>query len=122
MRSRSVYPGPVPEERSDLGEKIRAARAAKGWKQKHLAAQVDVEPITVSRWERGATTPDLDVINLVAEATGKPVSYFVGGGAAEEGGGSSGLEEAVRRIETAAERLEAVAEELRGELARFRQT
>ena len=109
-------------DKAELGERIRAARAAKGWKQKHLAAQVDVEPITVSRWERGATTPDLDVINLVAEATGKPVSYFVGGGAAEEAGGSSGLEEAVRRIETAAERLEAVAEELRGELARFRQT
>jgi transcriptional regulator with XRE-family HTH domain len=109
-------------DKADLGERIRAARAAKGWKQKHLAAQVDVEPITVSRWERGATTPDLDVINLVAEATGKPVSYFVGGGEAEEGGGSPGLEEAVHRIEAAAERLEAVADELRGELDRFRQT
>jgi transcriptional regulator with XRE-family HTH domain len=109
-------------DKADLGERIRAARAAKGWKQKHLAAQVDVEPITVSRWERGATTPDLDVINLVAEATGKPVSYFVGGAEAEESGGSPGLEEAVRRIEAAAQRLEAVAEELRGELDRFRQT
>jgi transcriptional regulator with XRE-family HTH domain len=117
-----LYADPMSPEKADLGERIRAARAAKGWKQKHLAAQVDVEPITVSRWERGATTPDLDVINLVAEATGKPVSYFVGGGETEEGGGSSGLDEAVRRIETAAERLEAVAEELRGELARFRQT
>jgi transcriptional regulator with XRE-family HTH domain len=60
-----------------LGDRIREARAAKGWKQKNLAAEVDVEPITVSRWERGATTPDLDVLRLVAEATGRPLSYFV---------------------------------------------
>jgi transcriptional regulator with XRE-family HTH domain len=60
-----------------LGDRIREARAAKGWKQKNLAAEVEVEPITVSRWERGATTPDLDVLRLVAEATDKPLSYFV---------------------------------------------
>jgi transcriptional regulator with XRE-family HTH domain len=104
-------------EKPELGEKIRAARASKGWKQKHLAAQVDVEPITVSRWERGATRPDLDVIHMVAEATGKPVSFFVGGGP-EEQGNVSALDEAVRRIEAAAERIEAVAQELRAELRR----
>ena len=60
-----------------LGDRIREARASKGWKQKNLAAEVEVEPITVSRWERGATTPDLDVLRLVAEATGRPLSYFV---------------------------------------------
>ena len=64
-------------ERTKLGERIRTARTERGWKQKHLAASVSVEPITVSRWERGATTPDLDALGLVAEATGKPVSYFV---------------------------------------------
>ena len=47
-----------------VGERIRNARTAKGWMQKHLAAEVEVEPITVSRWERGATTPDLDVLRL----------------------------------------------------------
>ena len=66
----------------ELGEKIKAARAGKGWKQKHLAAEVAVEPITVSRWERGATTPDLDVLRLVADATGRPLSFFVEEGAA----------------------------------------
>src|SRR4051794_23329838 len=65
------------DKKRQVGERIRAARAAKGWKQKNLAAEVEVEPITVSRWERGATTPDLDVLRLVAEATGKPLSYFV---------------------------------------------
>jgi transcriptional regulator with XRE-family HTH domain len=65
-------------DKKQLGEKIKAARAEKGWKQKHLAAAMQVEPITVSRWERGATTPGLAALRLVAEKTGKPVSYFVG--------------------------------------------
>jgi transcriptional regulator with XRE-family HTH domain len=118
---------PVATEKEQLGERIRAARAAKGWKQKHLAAQVAVEPITISRWERGATTPDLDVLGRVAEATGKPVSYFVGGEPESGAGGRSSLADAANRIETAAlhitgeiDRLAALLEELRAELARSR--
>jgi transcriptional regulator with XRE-family HTH domain len=117
----------MANEKAQLGEKIRAARAAKGWKQKHLAAQVDVEPITVSRWERGATTPDLDVINLVAEATGKSVSYFVGGEDAAPAADPSALDDAAKRIEAAAlhiageaDRIAGLLEELRSELNRSR--
>ncbi len=84
-----------------VGERIREARAAKGWMQKHLAAEVEVEPITVSRWERGATTPDLDVLRLVADATGKPLSYFVADRDEELElvGRVDALERALRRIE-----------------------
>ena len=46
--------------KAELGGRIREARASKGWKQRELASEVEVEPITVSRWERGATTPDID--------------------------------------------------------------
>jgi len=121
-----VYAAVVANEKAQLGERIRSARAAKGWKQKHLAAEVEVEPITVSRWERGATTPDLDVLGRVAEATGMPVGYFVGG-AVPPSSGDSSLEDAASRIETAAlqiasdvDRLTAAIEELRAELARSR--
>src|SRR5437763_17102208 len=82
--------------KGEVGTRIREARASKGWKQKHLAAEVEVEPITVSRWERGATTPDLDVLRLVAEATGKPLSYFV----------SSGEDEARPKLDARIDRLE----------------
>jgi len=85
-----------------LGERIRAARAGKGWKQKQLAAEVAVEPITVSRWERGATTPDLDVLQLVAEATGKPLSYFVTSDSEQP----AGLDARVERLEESLGRLE----------------
>jgi transcriptional regulator with XRE-family HTH domain len=75
--------------------------------QKHLAAEVEVEPITVSRWERGATTPDLDVLRLVAEATGKPLSYFVADDAevASMEQRVAALEESLARIERMLERL-----------------
>ena len=114
----------MADEKAQLGEKIRAARAEKGWKQKHLAAQVDVEPITVSRWERGATRPDLNVLHQLAEATGKPVSYFVGGEEPETPAASN-LDEAARRIEAAAlhiageaDRIADLLAELRSELGR----
>jgi transcriptional regulator with XRE-family HTH domain len=107
--------------RTVVGERIRQARADRGWKQKNLAAEVSVEPITVSRWERGATTPDLQVLGRVAEATGKPLSYFVGDDG--EARAESTLDSAADRIEAAAlrvaeasERMAAVASELVEEL------
>src|SRR5437899_5311206 len=94
------------ERRNDLGERIRAARADKGWKQKHLASRVSVEPITVSRWERGATTPDLDVLRLVADATGRPLSFFVDEGAAAEPPPPPDLTRRVDRLEQSLGRVE----------------
>jgi len=97
-----------------LGERIKAARAEKGWKQKHLAAEVDVEPITVSRWERGATTPDLDLLRLVAEATGHSLSFFVEGAPAvatpvDLPQRVDGLEQSLARVE---QKLDALLERL----------
>jgi transcriptional regulator with XRE-family HTH domain len=113
------------EQKAEVAARIKSARAERGWKQKHLAAEVRVEPITVSRWERGATTPDFDALALVAEATGKPLSYFLG--EEEQAAPEPRLSEAVERLEAAAQRIasegERIAEalaELRGELARLR--
>jgi transcriptional regulator with XRE-family HTH domain len=110
-------------QKAEVGARIRSARTARGWKQKHLAAEVKVEPITVSRWERGATTPDFNALNLIAETTGRPVSYFLGEDTAPE----PRLSDAVERLEAAAERIategERIADalaELRAELARLR--
>jgi transcriptional regulator with XRE-family HTH domain len=115
----------VRPQKTQLPGRIKSARTARGWKQKHLAAEVRVEPITVSRWERGATTPDFDALALIAEATGRPLSYFVD--EEEPTAHEPRLAEAVERIEAAAEhiaaegeRIAATLEELRAELARLR--
>jgi transcriptional regulator with XRE-family HTH domain len=112
-------------QKAEVAARIRSARVAKGWKQKHLAAEVRVEPITVSRWERGATTPDFNALTLIAEATGRPLSYFLGEG--EPAADEPRLADAVERLEAAAERIategERIADalaELRAELARLR--
>ena len=108
-------------EQPGLGNRIREARASKGWKQRELASEVEVEPITVSRWERGATTPDLDVLRLVADATGKPLSYFVAGDeTAASDGAAEKLERAAEKLSAQADRIERLLEELRAELARPR--
>jgi transcriptional regulator with XRE-family HTH domain len=108
----------MPADKAQLAARIKSARAAKGWKQKHLAAQVRVEPITVSRWERGATTPDFDALALIAEATGKPLSYFVGED--ERPAEEPSLAEAVERLEAAAARIATEAERIAGALAELR--
>ena len=112
-------------QKAELGARIKSARAAKGWKQKHLAAQVQVEPITVSRWERGATTPDFNALSLVAEATGRPLSYFLGED--QPAAARPRLDDAADRLEAAAERIATEGEriatalaELRAELTRLR--
>lgn len=61
----------------EFGRRVKQARADMAWKQKQLAAAVSVEPVTVSRWERGEHMPDVATIQLIAEATGKTLSYFV---------------------------------------------
>jgi transcriptional regulator with XRE-family HTH domain len=112
-------------DKAAVAARIKSARTEKGWKQKHLAAQVRVEPITVSRWERGATTPDFDALALIAEATGKPLSYFLG--EEEPATPEAPLEGAVERLEAAADRIATQSEriataidELRAQLARLR--
>ncbi len=92
-----------------LGQRIREARKEKRWKQKHLAAAVHVEPVTVSRWERCVTTPDLDTIELIAETTDKPLSYFIGDAVPTQ---QPGLVNVVERLEAAVALLAAVAERL----------
>lgn len=63
--------------RKALGERISIARKEKRWKQKQLAAAVNVEPMTVSRWERGQHAPDVDMLELIAQATGQPLTFFL---------------------------------------------
>src|SRR3954447_20447121 len=103
--------------KGEVGERIREARASRGWKQKHLAAEVEVEPITVSRWERGATTPDLDVLRLVADATGRPLSYFVDESGAATEAPTGELTGRVDRLEQSLSRVEEKLDALLGRLS-----
>jgi transcriptional regulator with XRE-family HTH domain len=67
----------VEERRGIVGTRIRKAREAKGLLQKHLAGRVHVEPQTISNWERSVTSPDLDMLTLIARELEQPLTYFV---------------------------------------------
>ncbi len=60
-----------------MGSRLRAARRGAGLTQKQLAAELGVEAITVSRWERGVTSPSLPRLRRIAEFTGTTVSDLV---------------------------------------------
>ena len=45
-----------------LAEKIMTLRKQRGWSQEELAQQLSVSRQSVSKWESGASVPDLDKI------------------------------------------------------------
>lgn len=67
----------LSRRREIVGDRIREARERKGWLQKELAGRVHVEPQTVSNWERGVTTPDLDKLEILARELECQVSDFL---------------------------------------------
>lgn len=87
-----------------LGDQIRAARKAKRWKQKDLAARIHVEPQTVSNWERNARVPDWDKLELLARELGRPVSYFVTD--PEEISSSGSATQALAQVQASLDRIE----------------
>ena len=43
--------------RAASGSSIRRLRQRRGWTQRQLAEHLGTDPVTISRWERGATKP-----------------------------------------------------------------
>ena len=64
-------------ESDGVGGRLRIARRSVGLTQKQLAELLHVESITVSRWERGVTTPSLPRLRRIAELTETTVSDLV---------------------------------------------
>lgn len=66
-----------------LSENIRRLRESKGLSQGELAVRLNVVRQTVSKWERGLSVPDADLLNALSEALGQPVSALLGEAVAE---------------------------------------
>ena len=61
-----------------LGEKISALRAARGMKQDELAAALGVSRQSVSKWETGASVPELDKLVQLAGLFGVTLDELAG--------------------------------------------
>lgn len=60
-----------------LSEKILMLRNQNGWSQEELAEKLNVSRQSVSKWEVGASIPDLDRIMLLSEIFGVTTDYLL---------------------------------------------
>lgn len=60
-----------------LADKIILLRKQKGWSQEELAAQMDVSRQSVSKWESGASAPDIDKILLLSQIFGTTTDFLL---------------------------------------------
>ncbi|MCD8355007.1 MAG: helix-turn-helix domain-containing protein [Clostridia bacterium] len=61
-----------------INENIKNARKAKGISQEEMAAQLNVVRQTVSKWERGLSVPDADVLIRISDLLGVSVNDLLG--------------------------------------------
>ena len=59
-----------------LAENLKALRKAKGLSQEELAARLHVVRQTVSKWEKGRSVPDADLLIRLAEELDTPSASF----------------------------------------------
>lgn len=57
-----------------LNENIRSIRKAKGLSQEELAIKLNVVRQTISKWEKGLSVPDSDLLISLSEVLETPVS------------------------------------------------
>ena len=67
-----------------FGENLKAMRKAKGYTQEELAIKINVVRQTVSKWEKGLSVPDADVLSQIAEVLDTKVSVLLGGTITDE--------------------------------------
>ena len=61
-----------------LNENIRAIRKSKGLSQEELSIKLNVVRQTISKWERGLSVPDSDMLISISEVLETPVSTLLG--------------------------------------------
>ena len=61
-----------------LGENIKTLRTQKGYSQEALAEKLHVVRQTVSKWEKGLSVPDAEMLTRLADALEVSVSELLG--------------------------------------------
>ena len=61
---------------TELGNRLRDAREAKGWTQAQLAEAIQVSRKTVNTVENGVFTPSTTIALKLAKALGEPVEHL----------------------------------------------
>ncbi len=96
-----------------LGESIRAMRESKGLSQEELAVKLNVVRQTVSKWERGLSVPDADLLVRLSEELGTSVGTLLGEVPEEGEPGADGLRAVSEKLEVVNHQLALGAERRR---------
>ena len=67
-----------------FSENLKALRKAKGLTQEELAARLHIVRQTVSKWEKGLSVPDAELLIRLAEALDTTVSRLLGAAIPED--------------------------------------
>lgn len=67
-----------------LGERLTAARKAKGLTQEDFAKQLDVTPQAVSKWENDLSCPDIMLLPKISEILGAEINELLTGNTEKE--------------------------------------
>lgn len=67
-----------------LSENIKAIRKSKGLSQEELAVKLNIVRQTISKWEKGLSVPDSDMLISISEALETPVSTLLGENVTEQ--------------------------------------
>jgi putative transcriptional regulator len=68
----------IKEEQNMFGENLRTLRKEKGFSQEQLAARLNVVRQTISKWEKGLSVPDTEMLIQLAEVLKVNVSDLLG--------------------------------------------
>lgn len=63
-----------------LNENIKNFRKAKGLSQEELAIKLNVVRQTISKWEKGISVPDADILSKISDVLEVPVIELLGSG------------------------------------------
>lgn len=69
-----------------FNENLKTLRKAKGFSQEELAIRLNVVRQTISKWEKGISVPDADMIIRIAEILETSVSELLGAKIVDEAG------------------------------------
>lgn len=81
-----------------FSENLKALRKAKGLTQEELAARLHIVRQTVSKWEKGLSVPDAELLIRLAEALDTTVSHLLGADIPEDEANRDRLAEQLSRI------------------------
>ena len=63
-----------------FGENLKAMRKEKGYTQEELAIKLNVVRQTISKWEKGVSVPDVEILSKIADVLDTNVSVLLGSG------------------------------------------